>query len=149
VIWQCLDFDSYHRWNRILYMLLIMECWKYSNWAASRQNQHGAFATSMDPDQPAHPQYNMIECNAIQCNTIQYNTMQCKTIQNNIIQYNTMQDNTIQGNATQLHYNIKIFWCQHICQRFVAGENDTIQYNTIQFNAMQCNATQLHYATLH
>jgi hypothetical protein len=25
------------------------------NSAASRQNQHSAFATSMDPDQPAHP----------------------------------------------------------------------------------------------
>jgi hypothetical protein len=24
-------------------------------WAASRQNQHSAFATSMDQDQPAHP----------------------------------------------------------------------------------------------
>jgi hypothetical protein len=24
-------------------------------WAVSRQNQHNGFATSMDPDQPAHP----------------------------------------------------------------------------------------------
>jgi hypothetical protein len=26
-----------------------------NKWAASRQNQHSAFVTSMDPDQPAHP----------------------------------------------------------------------------------------------
>jgi hypothetical protein len=33
-------------------------------WAASWQNQRNAFATSMDPDQPAHP-HSLIKIHAV------------------------------------------------------------------------------------
>jgi hypothetical protein len=35
-----------------------------AKWAASWQNQHTAFAASMDPDQPAHPR-NLIRIHAV------------------------------------------------------------------------------------
>jgi hypothetical protein len=38
-------------------------------WAASRQNQHSAFATSMDPDQPAHPR-SLIRIHAVRLPTL-------------------------------------------------------------------------------
>jgi hypothetical protein len=39
-----------------MYKEMIIARFKTSNkWAASRQNQHSAFATNMDPDQPVHP----------------------------------------------------------------------------------------------
>jgi hypothetical protein len=38
-------------------------------WAASWQNQHSAFATSMDPDQPAHPR-SLIRIHAVRLQTL-------------------------------------------------------------------------------
>jgi hypothetical protein len=38
-------------------------------WAASRQNQHSAFAISMDPDQPAHPR-SLIRIHAVRFQTL-------------------------------------------------------------------------------
>jgi hypothetical protein len=36
--------------------ILIYHPFGHKNiWAVSQQNQHNGFATSMDPDQPAHP----------------------------------------------------------------------------------------------
>jgi hypothetical protein len=39
-----------HRQSQYLDIIIT-----WSIWVASRQNQHSVFATSMDPDQPAHP----------------------------------------------------------------------------------------------
>jgi hypothetical protein len=38
-------------------------------WAASRQNQRNSFATSMDPDQPAHP-HSLIRIHAVRLQTL-------------------------------------------------------------------------------
>jgi hypothetical protein len=38
-------------------------------WAASWQNQHSAFATSMDPDQPAHP-HSLIRIHTVRLPTL-------------------------------------------------------------------------------
>ena len=39
------------------------------NWAVSRQNQHNGSATSMDPDQPAHPR-SLIRIHAVRLPTL-------------------------------------------------------------------------------
>jgi hypothetical protein len=41
----------------------------YTIWATSRQNQHNGFATSMDPDQPAHP------CSLIRIHDVRLQTL--------------------------------------------------------------------------
>jgi hypothetical protein len=43
--------------------------WAKHIWAVSRQNQHNWFATSMDPDQPAHPR-SLIRIHAVPLQTL-------------------------------------------------------------------------------
>jgi hypothetical protein len=42
---------------------------QFTIWAASRQNQHNGSATSMDPDQPAHPR-SLIRIHAVRLQTL-------------------------------------------------------------------------------
>ena len=76
-------------------------------------------------------QYNIIQNNTIQCNTILYNTMQY-----NIIQHNTIQCNTI------LYNTIQYYIIQYNTIQYNTISYNTIQYNTIQYNTIQCNAIQ-------
>jgi hypothetical protein len=49
-------------------------------WAASWQNQHNGFATSMDPDQPAHPP-SLIRIHAVRLPTLlQVETLRANTL---------------------------------------------------------------------
>jgi hypothetical protein len=51
-------YDNVSEWNEIY------------KWAASRQNQHSVFGTSMDPDQPAHPLPTLLQVEKLIANSI-------------------------------------------------------------------------------
>jgi hypothetical protein len=59
---------NYSLFKMFLLLLYKLAVIRY-NWAASWQNQHSAFATSMDHDQPAHPR-SLIRIHAVPLHTL-------------------------------------------------------------------------------